>query len=151
MRQQCKFRLPRTLLYNVLVKINYHSYVHLIQPFSQLKKRHHRNKYLGLLILNLYATLKIFIQAQQHDAYTQHQEYFFLFFTIITKKNKQKILSQKNLHSYDTYTLLIFYQNQKGTSNKFCPRNIFILMIPILHYKQKEEANNFVLEIFSFL
>ena len=63
-------------------------------------------------------------------------------------------MSQKYFHSDDTYTLLIFHQNQKGTSNKFCPRNIFIPMIPILYLyfiiNKKEQAINFVPEIFHF-
>ena len=73
-----------------------------------IKKRYHRNKYLGLLILNLYATSKILIHKQQHDAYTQHQTFCFQF-TIKTEKEQAINLSQKYFHSYDTYTLLIFH------------------------------------------
>ena len=36
------------------------------------------------------------------------------------KQKEQAInLRQKYFHHYDTYVLLIFHQNQKGTSNKF--------------------------------
>ena len=73
---------------NLTVKKNYHFYIPLFEPFLQLKKRHHRNKYLGLLILNLYATSKILIHKQQHDAYTQHQTFFSQFFAIINKKEQ---------------------------------------------------------------
>ena len=36
-----------------------------------------------------------------------------------------------------------YHQNQKGTSNKCCPRNIFIPMILILYHKQKGTNNKF--------
>ena len=76
------------------------------------------------------------------------------------QKEKATNLRQKYFYYYDIYTLVIFNQNQKGTSNKFaleifssswylyfgyisskakrnkqeiCPRNIFITMIPILY------------------
>ena len=45
-------------------------------------------------------------------------------------------LHQKYFHYYDTYTLLIFHQNQKRTSNKFA------LEIFSFHYKQNEQAIN---------
>ena len=38
---------------------------------------------------------------------------------------------------------------RKGTSNKFCLRNIFIPMILILHHSKKEQALYFVLEKFE--
>ena len=91
------------------------------------------------------------------------------FYFIKTKKEKARNFRQKYFHSYDTYTLLIFHQKQKRTTNKFapekfswlwylyftyvlskrkrnkpstCARNIFLRMIPILHYQQKEQAIN---------
>ena len=55
----------------------------------------------------------------------------YLYF-IKTEKEQAINLRQKHFHSYDTYTLIIFYQNRKGTSNKFAPENIFIPMTLIL-------------------
>ena len=57
---------------------------------------------------------------------------WYLYFTYTSSKPKKEQainLHQKYFHSYDTYTLLIFHQNQKETSNKFCLGNIFICMI----------------------
>ena len=34
---------------------------------------------------------------------------------------------------------IFYYQNQKGTSNKFCPRNIFVTMIPFTIIIKKEQ------------
>ena len=79
---------------------------------------------------------------------------WYLYF-IMNKKVEAINLRQKYFHYYDTYTLLIFHENQKVTSNKFvrkilsflwclyfiinkrnkryiCARKIFIPMIPIL-------------------
>ena len=81
----------------------------LYTPFRTrflVKKRHHRNKYLGLIILNLYLTSKCL--------YTQHQT-FFTIFTIKTKKEQAKKSSQVYMIPY---TII----NQKGTSNKFVPK-----------------------------
>ena len=59
-----------------------------------VKKRHHRNKYLGLLILNLYATLRILIHKQQHDAYTQHQTFFSNFLLLKPKGTSNKFVPE---------------------------------------------------------
>ena len=64
-------------------------------------------------------TLKILIHKQQHDAYTQHQTFFFPNFCYHKQKEQAINLRQKYFHSYDTYTLIILHQNRKGTSNKF--------------------------------
>ena len=58
-----------------------------------LKKRHHRNKYLGLLILNLYPTSKYIYKT------------FFTSFAIIIIKYQAIILGWKYFHLYDTFLL----------------------------------------------
>ena len=60
----------------------------------------------------------------------------------MTLYTTSKILIHKH------FFLIYCYHNQKGTSNKFCHRNILISMILILYHKQKEQAINFVSEIF---
>ena len=68
----------------------------LYTPFWTIflvKKRHHRNKNLDLLMLHLYTTSKHLYTTSKH---------FFPFFT--TKRNKQINLRQKYFHSYNTYT-----------------------------------------------
>ena len=44
-----------------------------------------------------------------------------ILYLYFVKTNKEEVINlhQKDFHDYDTYTLLIFHQNQKGTSNKF--------------------------------
>ena len=90
-------------------KKNNHFYIPLFESPSIVKKRDHRNKYLGLLILNLYVTLKILIHKQQRIVYTQHQTFFSQFFAIKTEKEQAINLRQKYFHSYDTYTLIILH------------------------------------------
>ena len=43
---------------SLIVKILYQFYIPLFSTYFLVRKRHHRNKYLGQLILNLYAALK---------------------------------------------------------------------------------------------
>ena len=71
---------------------------------------------------------------------------------ILTLYHKQKGTSNKFCpRNISISMILILYHKQKGTSNKFCPRNIFILMIPFTIINKKKQAINFVLEMFSFL
>ena len=99
----------------------------------------------------------------------------YLYF-IKTKKEQPINLCQKYFHYFDPYTLIIFHQNQKQTSNKFaqeifssiwnlyfiinkknkqeiCERNILITMTPVLifHQNQKGTSTKFALEMISFL
>ena len=102
----------------------------------------------------------------------------FQFFAIINKKEQAINLRQKYFYSYDTYTLLIFHQARKGTSNKFVPE-IFLFLwylyfiinkmeqtinlcqkyfhlydtytFLISHQNRKGSSNKFAPEIFSFL
>ena len=55
----------------------------------------------------------ILIHKQPHDAFTQHQTYFFQFFAIINKKEQAINFAPEIFYSYDTYTLLIFHHKQK--------------------------------------
>ena len=60
------------------------------------------------------------IQKQQHDAYTQHQT---LFFTIKTKKEEAINFVLEIFYYCDP----LYYNKLKGTSNKFCLKNILLL------------------------
>ena len=59
------------------------------------------------------------------------------------------------VHNTKHFFPIFYYQNQKGTSNKFCPRDIFFHIIPTLYLYfiiiKKKQAINVVPEIFSFI
>ena len=75
----------------------------------------------------------------------------YLYF-IKTKKEQPINLPKKNFHHYDTYTLLIYHQNQRGTSNKFAPEIFSLLSHLYLHFikTKNEEAINLRQKYFHY-
>ena len=115
-----------TLHMNLILKKSLPFHIPLFWTFFIVKKRHHRNKYLGLLIL------------------------INNFNNTYTKTTVWCLLTASNI-----FFAIFYYQNQKGPSNKFCPRNIFITMIPILYLyfikTKKEETGTYNHSIYTLL
>ena len=78
-----------TFLINLIVNKIFPFYIPHFKPHFLVKKRHHRNKYLGLLILNLHSTSKR-LYTQRQNAYTRNIKHFLLFLLSKPKRNKQK-------------------------------------------------------------
>ena len=129
---------PGTFLISLIVKKKPFLYTPFWTYFI-VKKRHHRNKHLGLLILNLYLTSKR-LYTQHQNAYTRNTKHFLLFLLSKPKRNKQKKSSQ-------FYMIPNTIINQKGTSNKFAPE-IFNSYDPFYYNKQKGTNNKYAPEIF---
>ena len=75
----------------------------------------------------------------------------YLYF-IKTKKETVINFCKKYFHHYDTYTLLIFHQNQRRTSNKFAPEIFSLLWHQYLHFikTKNEEAINLHQKYFHY-
>ena len=94
-------------LHNLVVhKIPFH--IPLFLTLFIVEKRHHRNKYLDLVILNLQIISKILTQKEQHDAYTQHQTFF-------CYQNQKGTSNKFVLEIFNLYDPL-YYNNQKVTN-----------------------------------
>ena len=131
-----------TLFMNLIVKKSLPFHIPLFWILFIVKKRHHRNKYLGQLILNLYATSKYLYKNNSMMLIHSIKH----FFAIKSKKEQAINLCWKYFNFYDP----LYYNNKKEQVINLCWK-YFNSYDPLYHNNQKGTSNKFVLEIFQFL